>query len=184
MFRKCKIETWLDEIDIQHGDSWLKAIFEDGISKCDFVFVYISENSLKSSMVEKEIDASIIMQLKQNDIKLLPYVSDSEIRGLLRVDLQAIQMPVLDENNFDSTFPIIISNIWNHYYKQKISKIIREKDLEIENLELKMKMKKNEKEIVLADDKEFGVIFTRLNKDIKIEFSYSENSDDSIKKKK
>ena len=131
LFRKCNIETWLDEIDIQHGESWLKAIFDEGISKCDFVLVYISENSIVSSMVEKEIDASVIAQLRNNNIKLLPYISNSELRKTLRLDLQAIQMPELNSSNFEVVFPIIVANILSNFMNQIIARTVKEKDLEI-----------------------------------------------------
>ena len=59
-FDYCKIDTWLDEIDIQHGESWLDQIFENGMPTCNAVLVYITENSISSPMVKKEIDSAII----------------------------------------------------------------------------------------------------------------------------
>ena len=55
--RKCQIEPWLDSEEIRDGKPWLKVIFEDGMPTCDCVIVYLSENSLNSKMVQKEIDA-------------------------------------------------------------------------------------------------------------------------------
>ena len=63
--RKCQIDYWLDTEEIRAGKSWLKMIFEDGIPTCDVVIVYLTENSIKSKMVEKEIDATLIEQLSE-----------------------------------------------------------------------------------------------------------------------
>src|ERR1700741_4221173 len=85
--RKCQIDYWLDSEEIRDGRSWLKVIFEDGIPTCDAVVVYFTEDSLKSKMVEKELDATVVEQLSRGGITLLPYVSRAELRNILRSDL-------------------------------------------------------------------------------------------------
>ena len=108
--RRSGIDTWLDEIDIRHGESWLNEIFEHGIAKCDFVLVYITENSLASAMVAKEIDSTLVNQLREGRVKLLIYVDSDSTREKLRYDLQSLHCPTLDDNSYAQVFPVVISN--------------------------------------------------------------------------
>lgn len=78
--RRCQIDPWLDTDEIRDGKPWLKVIFEDGISACDVVLVYLTANSIDSKFVAKEIDAAIVEQLKDEGISFLPYVGDKQIR--------------------------------------------------------------------------------------------------------
>ena len=56
-------------------------------------------------MVKKEIDASLIQQLKDNKISLLAYVSNSSIRQKLRPDLQILQIPEIVPRKLSGTTP-------------------------------------------------------------------------------
>jgi hypothetical protein len=78
--RKSKIEPWLDTEEIRDGKPLLKVIFEDGLPTCDIIIVYLTENSIKSRMVEKEIDAALIAQLADNKISFIPYVNKVSFR--------------------------------------------------------------------------------------------------------
>lgn len=167
-FRQCQIDTWLDEIDIQHGDSWLRSIFDEGITKSDFVMVLISEHSIKSPMVEKEIDAGILSQLNGQSIKFMPYVTNGDLRKSLRIDLQSTQMPVLNSETYSDIFPVVVANIWNNFSSKAIGSIRKEKDLEIANLKLQYKLEKIESGIQSEFDARFSLIFGRLNIGINI----------------
>ena len=139
--KKCQIEPWLDSQEIRHGHPWLDAIFEDGLPTCDCVLVYLSEQSIESNMVKKEIDSGIIQKLKDSSISFLPYVSEQSIRHKLRSDLQALQAPELNEENYNEMFPRIVSEIWRSYLERtilsatKIEKVRRlEAELELEKI--------------------------------------------------
>jgi len=179
--KRCKIETWLDEIDIQHGESWLKAIFEQGIQKCDFVLVYLTANTLKSKMVQTEIDSTLVNQLNEKNIKLLPYSDSTDTRSLLRIDLQALQTPVLNDENYDIVFPTIISNIWNLYLNKTVIKISKEKDLEIENLKLKNEVQNSKTNIMQDLKDEFSLFIDEYNYLITITYEYKKRNSDEIK---
>jgi hypothetical protein len=85
--RACQIEPWYDEFDIRHGQPWIDAVFGGGIPSCDCVLVYLTEHSIESQVVKKEIDAGIIQQLNDRKVGILPYVSNSVLRGKLRADI-------------------------------------------------------------------------------------------------
>jgi len=76
--RRCGIDYWLDKEEIRDGRPWLKMIFEDGIPTCDAVIVYLTEQSIRSQMVQKELDAAVVQQLSEGGVTLLPYVSEAE----------------------------------------------------------------------------------------------------------
>jgi hypothetical protein len=118
--QKCQIFAWMDEIEIRHGKPWLDAIFESGIPTCDSILVYLTENSIESSMVKKEIDASLIAKLKDNSMSFLPYVSEENIREKLRVDIQTIQTPVWNLDNYNELLPCVVAEIWHSYLERTI----------------------------------------------------------------
>ncbi len=112
---RCQVAPWMDSIDIRHGQPWLEAIFEHGIAACDAILVYITEESLKSELVKKEIDASIIAKLKDKRVAFLPYVSSGGLRPLLRPDLQALQSPGWNEANYSVVLPQVVAELWHSY---------------------------------------------------------------------
>jgi hypothetical protein len=51
----CYINVWLDKRKIVPGDNLRKSIFRDGLDKADVALIFFTQNSLKSSWVDKEI---------------------------------------------------------------------------------------------------------------------------------
>ena len=51
----CFINVWIDRHKIVPGDNLRKSIFQDGLDKADVVLLFFTEQSLKSSWVDKEI---------------------------------------------------------------------------------------------------------------------------------
>jgi hypothetical protein len=166
--RRSGIETWRDDIDIRHGESWLNEIFEHGIPKCDLVVVYVTDHSLASAMVAKEIDSTIVNQLREGRVKLLIYVDSDSTRGKLRYDLQSLHCPTLDDASYPELFPVVVSTIWRSYATLVVSKVIADKDLEIENLKLREELNLQKKSIMAEVEEEFEFIFKELNAQIKI----------------
>lgn len=52
---ECYINVWLDKRKIIPGDNLRKSIFRDGLDKADVALIFFTENSLKSSWVDREI---------------------------------------------------------------------------------------------------------------------------------
>ncbi len=67
-------------------------------------------------MVEKEIDAGLIQQLEDGGMAFLPYVKNPGLRKELRKDIQSLQVPVWNEENYEELLPEVISEIWRAYY--------------------------------------------------------------------
>jgi len=76
----CQTNPWKDDVDIRHGHPWLDEVFRDGIPRCDAILVYLTDASIESPVVKKEIDASILEQLRDHNVAFLPYVSREVLR--------------------------------------------------------------------------------------------------------
>ena len=115
--RKCQIEPWHFKYEIRHGKPWLDEIFNLGMPTCDAIVIYLTESSLASPVVKKEIDAGILQQLSDHNIAFLPYVDDEKIRSQLRPDIQALQIPEWNKDNYSYLLPVVVSE-----YGEAISK--------------------------------------------------------------
>lgn len=51
----CFINIWLDKRKILPGDNLRKSIFRDGLDKADVVLIFFTQQSLKSSWVDREV---------------------------------------------------------------------------------------------------------------------------------
>jgi hypothetical protein len=165
--RKCQIDPWLDAYEIRHGQSWLDSIFEDGMPICDAVLVYLSEHSIISPVVRKEIDAAIIQKLRDNQIAFLPYLSDSTLRQQLRVDLQAIHTPEWNDANYIELLPRVVAEVWHSYLERVIIQATqREK---IGRLEAELKIQELEKQraaggFSASEAQDFEYIWNRFDR--------------------
>ncbi|HHT9114313.1 MAG: toll/interleukin-1 receptor domain-containing protein [Planctomycetes bacterium] len=182
--RKCQIDYWLDTEEIRAGKSWLKMIFEDGIPTCDIVIVYLTENSIKSKMVEKEIDATLIEQLSEKGIAFLPYVSKAALRENLRADIRSLQCKEWNNDNYHEILPSVIAEIWHSYMERTINiAVTQEKSRRLE-LELELKKQKEMHEsspFSPAEETDFGFIYKMMNKPIRFVLDLWEKGDVEIK---
>ena len=173
--RRYQIEPWLDTDEIRHGQPWLDAIFEQGIPTCDCILVYLSEHSVESAMVRKEIDASILQTLRDSRIGFLPYVSDAGLRNRLRADIQALQAPEWNDDNYSSLLPRVVSEIWTWFLDRCVSIAVsteRERRLAAE-LELE-RLKKASGPGIFSDseDRDFAYVWDTMNRRERVEFHH------------
>lgn len=173
--RKCQIEPWLDTEEIRDGRPWLRVIFEDGIPACDAVLIYLTENSLKSKMVAKEMDATLVEQLGESAISVLPYVSKAELRGRLRSDVRTLQCREWNIENYHEVLPSVVAEIWRSYLERTISEaVLIEKNKRLEHqLELQsLKERLDSSPFTLHEEKEFEYIYDALNVCIQAVFEH------------
>ncbi len=75
--------VWLDEAEINIGDSLIEKI-RDGLDKVDFVAVVLSQNSIASTWVQRELDISSNREIAEKRVILLPLMLQQvEIPGFL-----------------------------------------------------------------------------------------------------
>lgn len=69
--RRAGFYVWVDEAEIKVGDSLIEKI-EDGIDNTDFLGVVISDNSLKSEWVTREVRIALNQEIAGRRVKVLP----------------------------------------------------------------------------------------------------------------
>lgn len=166
-FSRCQIYPWLDTQEIRHGQPWLDAIFVGGIPTCDCVLVYLTENSIESPMVKKEIDAAIIKKLQDNHVAFLPYVSDAALRTKLRVDIQTIQTPEWNGANYGQMLPQVVAEIWHSFLDRRLIAATSEERAKRLELELAIERQKDAKGGVFSEseEKDFSYIWKQFDRE-------------------
>ena len=172
--RRCGIDYWLDKEEIRDGRPWLKMIFEDGIPTCDAVIVYLTEQSIRSQMVQKELDAAVVQQLSEGGVTLLPYVSEADIRKQLRSDIQTLQCREWNDRNYESILPTVVAEIWRSYVERTIeTAVLQEKNRRLEQeLDNKRLKEQYESSVFSArEEQEFKYLHEQLSKKIDVTFT-------------
>lgn len=78
------INTWLDAFDILPGESIVSKINE-GLDKCDYVLLFLSNNSINSNWVRKEWESMLWDEVNSGKIKIIPIkLDDCEIPKILQ----------------------------------------------------------------------------------------------------
>lgn len=82
--------VWVDEAEIKVGDSLIEKIRE-GIDKVEYVGVVLSNNSINSEWVKKEIDIAMNQEIDGKRVKVLPIMLEkvdppSFLKGKLYAD--------------------------------------------------------------------------------------------------
>ena len=134
--RECRVNSWYDEWEIPPGASFRRKIFQDGIPNCDSFFVYLTQSSLKSYWVEKELDAIFIEESRNKNVNIITFVDSEETISKLPADIAALNCPILHQDNFESATRKLLTSV----YDALLSKIQKTKDLESENIRLKLEM--------------------------------------------
>lgn len=67
------VPVWLDEAEIQIGDSLTRKIAE-GLERSRYVAVFLSEKSVDAPWVRKELDLAINAEIKRDEVVVLPLI--------------------------------------------------------------------------------------------------------------
>ncbi len=121
------INAWFDKWDLLPGDSLRNKIFEEGISKSTCVLLLVTQHSIDSAWVQREIDAAFITEMEENNARIITAMwskSKTDIDPLLKKlpsDLRSRH--VADLTAYDTAMRRLISAI----YSARIDQLIREK---------------------------------------------------------
>ncbi|MCA1021805.1 toll/interleukin-1 receptor domain-containing protein [Halobacillus litoralis] len=132
--RKYKIDVWYDDWEINPGDSLRDRIFEDGIPNCDLFFVYLTDNSIDSNWVKRELDASLIQKSRNKGFNILTFVSSEEIRSKVPLDIASLNLAIINNEEYNHGFLKLVSSS----YQNKLKSIIHDKNISHENEILKL----------------------------------------------
>lgn len=81
--------VWIDEAEINVGDSLIEKI-SDGLEQVDFVVAVLSEASLKSSWVQKELEIASNREIEEKRVVVMPLLlGDVELPKFLKGKLYA-----------------------------------------------------------------------------------------------
>lgn len=175
----CYINVWLDKRKILPGDNLRKSIFRDGLDKADVALIFFTENSLKSSWVDREIKHVLREEGKKgNDFdlnKIISIFDSSETYKQIAErypELTDDLCHLMPENYNKIQFGQLVSAIWSKYLslqggdvetQRKLlekDKEIFQKDKDIEKLVRENTDLKNENDGDFDDEaKEFNKIF-------------------------
>jgi hypothetical protein len=102
------VVVWLDEAVLHIGDSLIEKISE-GIQDMEFVAAIISQNSIASSWVQKELSLAMSKEIKGRQVVVLPIViDDCELPESLRDKLYA---DFRDVNEFETSIVKLLKAI-------------------------------------------------------------------------
>jgi len=65
--------VWLDEAEMMIGDSLIEKI-RQGIDEMEYLGVILSQNSVKSEWVKREVDVAMNQEIEGKRVKVLPLV--------------------------------------------------------------------------------------------------------------
>lgn len=116
--KKCGIESWYDDWEIQPGESIRNKIFKEGISSCDLFFTYLTKHSISSSWVIKELDAAFTHELKLGSNFTILFVDEDQSRELLPIDLRSLNIPAFNKEKYEIPFGKLIHYACKEYYKK------------------------------------------------------------------
>ncbi len=78
------ISVWLDEREIKVGDSITDKVSQ-GLAQSDFFLIALSDNSVESSWVQKELNQALITEIEERKVRILPIkLSDCDIPPLIK----------------------------------------------------------------------------------------------------
>jgi predicted nucleotide-binding protein len=81
--------VWIDEAEIQIGDSLIEKIRE-GLDLVDYVGAILSKSSIESEWVKKELDVAMNMEIDNKRVTVLPLLlEDVELPGVLKGKMYA-----------------------------------------------------------------------------------------------
>ena len=82
--KKNGVGVWLDEQKIAVGDSIVERVGQ-GLAESDYFILAMSNNSVSSPWVAKELNQALVSEIEQREVKILPLKLDScEIPTLLK----------------------------------------------------------------------------------------------------
>ena len=111
------VDAWVDQWEMNPGDSLVDKIFEEGLKTCEAMIVVLSQHSVESKWVREELNAAIVRKI-ENATKLIPVRLDhSEVPECLK---HCIWQDIADPANYDTEFKRVLNSIHGQYEKPPI----------------------------------------------------------------
>ncbi|MDV5087179.1 TIR domain-containing protein [Vibrio antiquarius] len=139
----CYINVWLDKRKILPGDNLRKSIFRDGLDKADVALIFFTQNSLKSSWVDREIKHVLREETKKgNNFDLSKIISIFDSKETYEEisdrypELTDDLLHLMPENYSKVQLGQLVSAIWSKYLSLQGGDIETQKQLLSKDKEL------------------------------------------------
>jgi len=123
-------DIWIDEWELQAGDSIVQKISE-GIRKSSFFIIVLSKYSIKSNWVLRELNSALMRQLTKDDVKILPILLEIELDEvpLLMSDIYSVKFSrdFISETEYQKLIAPIAE-------KEKSNQLSQYQDIYFENI--------------------------------------------------
>ncbi|MFN0102978.1 MAG: toll/interleukin-1 receptor domain-containing protein [Bryobacteraceae bacterium] len=108
------VDAWVDQWEMNPGDSMVDKIFEEGLKDCQAIVVVLSEHSVQSKWVREELNAAVVRKIEKAT-RLIPVRLDRcEVPECLRATIWQ-DIPNLQE--YGEPFSRILNAIYRQYEK-------------------------------------------------------------------
>lgn len=105
------IEAWVDEWEIQPGDSLVQRIFNEGISDADAFIIVLSHISVQKPWVREELDLAVVKRIQSElSLRLIPIVLDAG------VEIPAPLLYLLHLSVPQAGFDGVVEEVVNHLH--------------------------------------------------------------------
>jgi hypothetical protein len=106
------VDAWVDQWEMNPGDSLVDKIFEEGLKNCRAMIVVLSQYSIESKWVREELNAAVVRKI-ENATRLIPVRLDRcEVPECLK---HCIWQDIVDPATYDSEFKRILNSIYGQY---------------------------------------------------------------------
>lgn len=120
------VKVWIDEGEIKVGDSLIQKIRE-GIDNVEYVAVVLSNDSVDSPWVQREVDVAMNQEISGKRIKVLPIMLDKlELPGFLLGKLYA---DFTNEDDYEKSFEVLVRSIGVVFNKRALQHVTDEPHL-------------------------------------------------------
>ena len=150
--RPARVDAWYDDWEIPSGISLREKIFEEGIPECDVFFAYLTDSSIQSTWVKRELDAAFVSDAETKGGFLALFVDCEETRGKLSLDLRGLKLPVLNAESPHGGVLELVARAWEAFGRRRVEeaqKDWKQKKNELEKAVLELKNSVLEKELEL-----------------------------------
>lgn len=112
------VDAWVDQWEINVGDSLIDKIFEQGISEADSFIIVLSHNSIQKPWVKEELNAASIKRIEKST-KVIPVIIDRDV-DVPEVLKTTVWEIIENINSYDASLKKILSSIYGVYEKPEL----------------------------------------------------------------
>lgn len=115
--RENGIEAWVDQWEINPGDSLVDKIFNEGLKDADVFLIVLSRTSVEKPWVKEELNNGMVQKI-QRSCRIIPVViDDCNVPECLRT---TVWQRIHDTSDYGKDFDVIVNAIFGHYDKPAV----------------------------------------------------------------